>query len=93
VLVKVGEKQLGLSCEKWSVTKRRAKRNVLRTANRRNANWIDHILCKNCLLKHVIERKIEGRIEVTGRRGRRHKQLLDGLKEKRGYTEPSKMTQ
>jgi hypothetical protein len=33
----------------------------------------------------VIEEKIEGRIEVTGRRGRRRKQLLDDLKEKRGY--------
>jgi hypothetical protein len=42
-----------------------------------------HILRRNCLLKRVIERKIEGRIEVTGRRGRRRKQLLDNLKEKR----------
>jgi hypothetical protein len=33
----------------------------------------------------VIEGKIEGRIEVTGRRGRRHEQLLDDLKEKRRY--------
>jgi hypothetical protein len=31
----------------------------------------------------VIEGKLEGRIEMTGRRGRRHKQLLDDLKEKR----------
>jgi len=23
--------------------------------------WIGHILCSNCLLKHVIERKIEGK--------------------------------
>jgi hypothetical protein len=28
-------------------------------------------LGRNCLLKHVIEGKIEGRIEVTGKRGRR----------------------
>jgi hypothetical protein len=35
----------------------------------------------NCLLKHVIEVKITGR----GRRRRRRKQLLDDLKEKRGY--------
>jgi hypothetical protein len=42
-------------------------------------------LCRNCLLKNVIEGKIEGRIEMTGRRGRRRKQLLDDLKEKRGY--------
>jgi hypothetical protein len=41
-------------------------------------------LRRNCLLKHVIEEKIEGRIEVTGRR-RRCKQLLNDLKEKRGY--------
>jgi hypothetical protein len=35
----------------------------------------------------VIEGKLEGRIEMTGRRGRRRKQLLDDLKEKRGYWE------
>jgi hypothetical protein len=40
-----------------------------------------------CPLKHVIEGNTEGRIEVTGRRGRRRKQLLDSLKEKRGYWE------
>jgi hypothetical protein len=39
-----------------------------------------HILCRNCLLKRVIEGKIEGKIEVTGRRGRRRKQLLDDLR-------------
>jgi hypothetical protein len=39
----------------------------------------------NCLLKQIIEGKIKGRIEVTGRRGRASKQLLDDLKEKRGY--------
>jgi hypothetical protein len=33
----------------------------------------------------VIEGKLEGRIEMTGRRGRRIKQLLNDLKEKRGY--------
>jgi hypothetical protein len=49
------------------------------------ANWIGHILRRNCLLKHVIEGKVEGRIEMTGRRGRRRKQLLDYLKEKSRY--------
>ena len=29
-----------------------------------------HILRRNCLLKHVIEGSIEGRMEVMGRRGR-----------------------
>jgi hypothetical protein len=42
-------------------------------------------LLRNCLLKHVIEGKMEGKIGVTGRRGRRRKQLLDDLKEERGY--------
>jgi hypothetical protein len=38
----------------------------------------------NCLLNHIIEGKIERGIEVIGRQRRRHKQLLDDLKEKRG---------
>jgi len=42
-------------------------------------------LCRNCLLKHVIEGKIEGRIGVTGRRGRGRKQPPDDLKETGGY--------
>jgi hypothetical protein len=42
-------------------------------------------LHRNCLLKHVIEKNVEGRVEMTGRWGRRHKQLLDDLKEKRRY--------
>jgi len=40
------------------------------------AKWIGHNLRGNCLLKHVIEGKIEGRIEVWGRRGRRRRKLL-----------------
>jgi hypothetical protein len=61
------------------------ERNILRTIKRRKAKWIGHILRRNCLLKHVIEEKLEGRIEMMGRRGRRRKQLLDDLKEKRRY--------
>ena len=34
--------------------------NILHTARRRRANCIGHILRRNCLLKHVIELKIEG---------------------------------
>jgi hypothetical protein len=60
-------------------------RNILHTIKRRKANWIGHILRRNCLLKHVIGGKLEGRIEMTGRRERRLKQLLDDLKEKRRY--------
>jgi hypothetical protein len=61
------------------------ERNIVHTIKRRKANWIGHILRGNCLLKHVIEGKLEGRIEMTGRRGRRRKQLLYDLKEKRRY--------
>jgi hypothetical protein len=61
------------------------ERNILHTIKRRKANWIGHILRRNCLVKHVIEGKLEGRIEMTGRRGRMRKQLLDDHKEKRRH--------
>jgi hypothetical protein len=51
------------------------ERNIVHTIKRRKANWIGQILRRNCLLKHVIEGKIKGRIEVTGRGDRRCKQL------------------
>ena len=53
---------------------------------RGKGNLIGYIWLRNWFLKYVIEGKIEGRIEVTGRRGRRRNQLLDDLKgEKTGY--------
>jgi hypothetical protein len=61
------------------------ERNILHTIKRRKANWTGDILRRNCLLKHMIEVKLEGRIEMTGRRKRRRKQLLDDLKEKIRY--------
>jgi hypothetical protein len=61
------------------------ERNITHTIKRRKANCIGHILGRNCLLKHVTDRKIEGEIEVTGRRGIRCKQLFHCLKETRGY--------
>jgi hypothetical protein len=62
------------------------QRNILREINKGKANWIFHILRRNCLLQRVIEVKIKGRIEVTGRRGRRRMKQLDDLKERRGYS-------
>jgi hypothetical protein len=59
------------------------ERNILHAVKRWKANWIGHILSIRCLLKHVIEGKIKGSIEMMGRRGRRHKQLLDHLRETR----------
>ena len=63
------------------------QRNVLHEINKWKANWIGHILRRNCLLQGVNEGKTKGGgIEVTGRRGRRRRKLLDDLKERRGYS-------
>jgi hypothetical protein len=43
------------------------ERNIIHTVKRRKADWIGCILCRNCLLKHVIGGKIQGRVEMTGR--------------------------
>jgi len=59
----------------------RKKRSILHILKRRKANWIDEILRRNFLLKHVIE----GNIERTGTRGIRRKQILDDLEEKKRY--------
>jgi hypothetical protein len=60
-------------------------RNILNRVKQRKANWIGHILSRNCLLKHIIEGKIKGGIKMMERKGRRSKQLLDDLKERTGY--------
>jgi hypothetical protein len=57
------------------------ERNIIHTIKRKKVKGIGHILRRNCLLKRVIEGKVEG----TRRRGRRRKQLLDDLKGARGY--------
>jgi len=58
------------------------QRNILHEVKKRKANWIGHILRRNCLLKQVIEGKVKGEMEVT----RRRKKLLDDLKDRRGYS-------
>ena len=60
-------------------------RNILHRIKRKKANWIGHILCRNYFLKHTVEGKIGGGIEVTERQVRRRKQLTDGFKETRRY--------
>ena len=62
------------------------QRNILHEIRKRKANWIGHILRRNCRQKQVIEGKIKGEMEVTRRRGRRRKKLLDDLKDRRGYS-------
>jgi hypothetical protein len=61
------------------------ERNIVHRVKRRKADWIGYIWRSNCLVRHVIEGKMEGRIEVTRRQGRRPMQLLTYLKGKRRY--------
>ena len=62
------------------------QRNILHEIRKRKANWIGHILRRNCLLQGVNEGKIQGGIEVRGRQGRKRRQLLHERKERRGYS-------
>jgi hypothetical protein len=81
MLEKDGEDHLGRSREKEEVLHRvKEERNIVHKIRRGKANWFSHILLKNCLLKQVIKGKLEGRIEVRERQGRRCNQLLDDLK-------------
>jgi hypothetical protein len=59
VLEKDGEDQLDRSCDKCRSITQSLGRDE-HAINRRKTNWIVHILGKNCLRKHVIERKIGG---------------------------------
>jgi hypothetical protein len=67
-----------------SITYRQGSNN-LHIIRRRKANGIGHVLLRDCLLKHISEGKIKGGVQSKERKGRRHKQLLDDLKERRGY--------
>jgi hypothetical protein len=77
-----------MECTEDVLLRVKEQRNILHEIRvcKRKANWIGHILRRNCLLQQVIEGKIKGEIEVTGRRGRRRRKLLDDLKERRGYS-------
>jgi len=60
-------------------------RYIKKSAFSTSISYESHILRRNCLLQQVIEGKIKGQIEVTRRRGRRRRKLLDDLKDRRGY--------
>jgi hypothetical protein len=62
------------------------QRNILHEKRKRKANFIGHILSRIYLLKQVIDGKILGQIEMTRRRGRRRKEPLDDLGDRRGYS-------
>ena len=59
------------------------QRNILHAIRKRKANWIGHILCRNCLIRQVIEGKTKREMEGTRRRGRTRKKMLDDLREGR----------
>ena len=63
--------------KRWITAKEGRK--VIRAIKIGKANWFNYILRKNCLLRSIIEIKIEEGIEVMGRR-RRRKQLRNDLK-------------
>jgi hypothetical protein len=86
VLEKDGEDQLDPSCEELkSIALGQGGEEYPAYIKRSKVNCIGHILHRNWLLKHVIEGKKERRLEMTGKRRRRLKYLLDDLKEKTGY--------
>jgi hypothetical protein len=58
------------------------QRDILHDISKRKPYWIGHILGRNCLLRQVIEGEIKEVIEMTGRRERRRRKLLDDLKER-----------
>jgi hypothetical protein len=53
----------------------KADRNIIHTIKRMKANWIGHIFRRTCLLNRLLK----------GRRGKRRRQPLDDLKEKKEY--------
>jgi hypothetical protein len=59
------------------------KRTLLNNFLRRKANWIGHILRRNCVLHDVLEEQMTEVKEV----GRRRTQLLDYLRNRRRYWE------
>jgi hypothetical protein len=64
--------------------------NILQTTKRKQAKWICHILRRKCLLRHVIDGKIDRKTAGTGRRGRKRKHVLDELKGKETVVELEK---
>jgi hypothetical protein len=82
VLEKDGEDKLDGPRKKWSSVTQSNGGKEHSSHNKTKGDQLDWAyLCRKCLLNHITEGKISG----TRRRGRRHKQLLDGLKEERRY--------
>jgi hypothetical protein len=59
-------------------------RNVLHTIKISNANWVSHSLRTNFVQNTSLNERYENVLKRMGRRGRRNRLLLDGLRETRG---------
>jgi hypothetical protein len=63
------EKIFWTDCVRNEVLQRvEEERNILQTIKRRKANWIGHIMHRNCLLKHTVQGKVGRRSEGDMRR-------------------------
>jgi hypothetical protein len=78
VMEKVGEDRCLRSCEKRTFAWRKCGKKRY-TENKKEGYLDCHIFRRNCVLKHVIEEKIAGKIDGLERRGRRRKQLVDHM--------------
>jgi len=64
------------------------KKNIIQSYRQLNKRRLTKLVTPcigSTLLKHAEGKLIDGKIEGIGRQGRRHKQLLDDLKETRQY--------
>jgi hypothetical protein len=59
------------------------QRDILHEISKWKDKLVGHILRRNCVLQQVIEGRIKGGIELTGRRRRRRRKLLEDHKERR----------
>jgi hypothetical protein len=68
-LEKDGEDFLDRSCENEEMLHGvEEERNILHKTQQRKIYWIGHMLNRNSLLEHVIERKIKGKMEEKTRK-------------------------
>jgi hypothetical protein len=58
MLEKDGEDGCADHVKQEEILQGKEERNILHTVREKRANWSAHILCMNCLLKHVTEEKI-----------------------------------
>jgi hypothetical protein len=42
--------------------------NILQTMKRMKGNWVGQFVCRNCLLRHVVEGRLEGGSDTKARK-------------------------